>query len=335
MELIPLCCPECKGTLAEEVNVLYCKKCNKYFSAVDGIPSFTNDTHYLEDKWSTDTDENIFKSRWDKIKRSLGKTYNCRRYQFFQRQFLHAEKGVALDIGCGSGNPHFKMLGSVVGVDVSLPALKNAKVKYNKVIHCNVTKLPFPDKTFDYVISSDLIEHLNAADQRMLIQEMHRVLKDNGGTFHTAQTYGFFRNWARKKSPCLYQKYFVDMYGHIGMFIPSEILNIFRESGFYLTFKRKSNSMLFESYLLLKLLDNEYINASLLIKAAVQVLRNLSRDKERNSKIIRFFRLTTDYGIGILSDIIDIFTPFDWGNIIYVSFGKIKMVGMRPAEHKD
>ena len=89
-----------------------------------------------------------------------------------------------LDIGCGDGalfylfNQEYNTKKfELYGVDSSVIALKVAKEK-NPDVHfetSDVYNLPFSDKTFDLIISSDVIEHLLYPEK--MLTEMKRVGK--------------------------------------------------------------------------------------------------------------------------------------------------------------
>jgi len=55
------------------------------------------------------------------------------------------------------------------------------EVDYPKV---NMQKLPFPDNTFDFVISDQVLEHIEG-DAQKAIDESYRVLKPGGIAIHT------------------------------------------------------------------------------------------------------------------------------------------------------
>ena len=73
-----------------------------------------------------------------------------------------------LDIGCGDGTLSYlisQRAGFVIDIDSSDAAIKVAKKKTRNIENIDFIKasayyLPFKHKTFDYIISSDVIEHL-------------------------------------------------------------------------------------------------------------------------------------------------------------------------------
>lgn len=91
-----------------------------------------------------------------------------------------------LDAACGEGYGSQLMhdwgAASIVGVDISDVAIEKAKklfsnqhVKY--LVH-DVETLPFPDNSFDVVVSLETVEHLSNPEK--FLKELHRVLKENG-----------------------------------------------------------------------------------------------------------------------------------------------------------
>lgn len=93
------------------------------------------------------------------------------------------ENHTALDIGCGDGslmikvNPDKKF--KVVGMDLYKPSLEKAKKSgvYEKVILGDLKKINFPNKTFDVVLASQVIEHLSKSDALRLIRKLEKIAK--------------------------------------------------------------------------------------------------------------------------------------------------------------
>jgi SAM-dependent methyltransferase len=87
-----------------------------------------------------------------------------------------------LDLGCGDGS-HMALLesgGIVVGVDVSLPYLRQAR-RFGHVAAGAGEHLPFGEGAFDLVYTSHVLHH--ALDHRRVLAEIHRVLKPGGVVF--------------------------------------------------------------------------------------------------------------------------------------------------------
>jgi SAM-dependent methyltransferase len=100
-----------------------------------------------------------------------------------------------LDLGCGRGEVLLACArrgAAVAGIDYSAAAVEISRETLDgmadaEVVQGDVTRLPWPDATFDRVLSGDVIEHLDAADGEAMLREAHRVLRP-GGTLvvHTA-----------------------------------------------------------------------------------------------------------------------------------------------------
>ena len=87
-----------------------------------------------------------------------------------------------LDVGCGKGRFSKIMAdkGAITtGIDPSEKMIEDAKkIKNANFILGSATKLNFPDKSFDYVLSVEAVEHIPETEKA--VKEMIRVLKDNG-----------------------------------------------------------------------------------------------------------------------------------------------------------
>jgi SAM-dependent methyltransferase len=90
------------------------------------------------------------------------------------RQTIPETVSTILDVGCGDGAitnrlaEHYQ----VTGVDSSAEALNHVRTD---AILADATSLPFDDASFDLVLSSELLEHLDDAPYRAAIAEMSRV----------------------------------------------------------------------------------------------------------------------------------------------------------------
>lgn len=103
----------------------------------------------------------------------------------FARQFVKDK--VVLDAACGEGyGSNILSIDSkeVYGIDISDEAIEEANKKYNdkniKYIKSDIAKMVFEDKKFDIVISFETIEHINETLQERFLEEVKRVLKNDG-----------------------------------------------------------------------------------------------------------------------------------------------------------
>jgi ubiquinone/menaquinone biosynthesis C-methylase UbiE len=86
-----------------------------------------------------------------------------------------------LDIGCGGGllMRHLLSLGlEVVGTDISKVAVESLRRRGFEAYTGAAEQLPFPDQSFDFITSCDVIEHL--FDQDSHLCEVRRVLRPGG-----------------------------------------------------------------------------------------------------------------------------------------------------------
>jgi tRNA (uracil-5-)-methyltransferase TRM9 len=118
------------------------------------------------------------------------------------------QSGNLLNIGCAHGPdflPFSKGFG-FWGVDSSLAMLKqamrySAKFKlYVNLIAADALSLPFPDNTFDWVISIATYHHIKGKEERVKsLVELKRVLKPQGEAFFTVWNHGQPRFWFKSK----------------------------------------------------------------------------------------------------------------------------------------
>lgn len=95
---------------------------------------------------------------------------------------IGASKKLGIDAGCGEahmlGHLHARgVLGNLVAVDVNNDYLAFAREKHPDYdfLAADLTRLPFPDHTFDYVMSTEVFEHL--PDPKKAIIELKRIAK--------------------------------------------------------------------------------------------------------------------------------------------------------------
>lgn len=100
------------------------------------------------------------------------------RYDIFLSWIKPGSK--VLDLGCGDGYLaeliEKKKSCDVTCLDISEVALKKAKARNLKVILSSLEDpLPFNDNSFDYVIATEALEHISAAEK--VLSEMARISK--------------------------------------------------------------------------------------------------------------------------------------------------------------
>lgn len=95
---------------------------------------------------------------------------------------------IVLDFGCGSGYGSASIADSckhIIGIDISEEAIDYAKSNYQNerlsfqlIKDTNIEKLPFPENSFDTVLSFQVVEHVRNTDA--YFSEIHRVLRPDG-----------------------------------------------------------------------------------------------------------------------------------------------------------
>ena len=88
-----------------------------------------------------------------------------------------------LDVGCGKGYQMYELTKvlpgiQVRGLDISTYAIKNAHPEIKHLIdHGTASKLPYPDKEFDLVISINTLHNLHNQQLHSALGELERVAK--------------------------------------------------------------------------------------------------------------------------------------------------------------
>jgi SAM-dependent methyltransferase len=104
------------------------------------------------------------------------------RYHFASR-FCSGKR--VLDVACGEGYGSrilSNAAASVVGVDISAEAVVHARSRYAnntlEFVEASAASLPFPDASFDVVVSFETIEHHD--QHKEMLSEIRRVLRPGG-----------------------------------------------------------------------------------------------------------------------------------------------------------
>jgi ubiquinone/menaquinone biosynthesis C-methylase UbiE len=107
-----------------------------------------------------------------------------------------------LDVGCGTGKTLW-LLRQKCDPSVELCGLEPSKDMYKqaksylgsqaRLVQGVAQELPYPDNSFDWVISTQVLHHLAGVEKKKMLAEMYRVLKP-GGTVVVS-------DWGRPATP--------------------------------------------------------------------------------------------------------------------------------------
>jgi ubiquinone/menaquinone biosynthesis C-methylase UbiE len=290
--LVKLVCPDCRQPIAPVENGWRCEKCRRVYSYRHGILSFLNDADHFNEGEFEEKQKNAWsesaqfrlKIRSNPLLSAINTfrlhcSMSGRRDRVFLKEMSHRSKDqLLLDLGCGGGRHYFAEYGNVIGIDPVLELLPMSKTLYREVYHCGGYATPFADNTFDYIVSSDVLGHIPFEHKDQLFAEMYRILKKGGRTVHLIET-DATNVWFRfaHKYPELFQKYLVDVPGHVGLELPSQLRARFLKHGFREIRFAKFSSDIKQIGTLSGIFDNEYKNKSPWIKLAVEVDKLLAK----------------------------------------------------------
>ncbi len=176
-------------------------------------------------------------------------------YLYFAELLRKQKKGKlsVLDVGCGTGrnisfvkdvtNPSNQFF----GIDYSRACIDYARSQYGNhgVVYTQHegTILPFPDNTFDFIVSSHVLEHIPKQHAATYVKEIGRILKKGGvaviGTPNRAYCQDLFA-----KNPKETRKYRLVL-PHLHEYYAKEIVQLFKNSRAYkkLTLLQTTNAI--------------------------------------------------------------------------------------------
>jgi ubiquinone/menaquinone biosynthesis C-methylase UbiE len=125
---------------------------------------------------------------WKRLLKNLPKSYKS----WFEDEKVFLQKIITkdskvLEVGCGDGrslNYIINITQNIIGIDNDDIAVKDAKINFKnypnvKILLAEASKLPFKDKSFDFVMCMTTFANFGNEKYKIL-KEMKRVLKDDG-----------------------------------------------------------------------------------------------------------------------------------------------------------
>lgn len=306
--MIRLACPACSSLLpetADKPTELACPTCGAAYPVVRGVVRFAaEDPFYMNE------------DRWSEPDMSVGSAKNLlvRKQRFFVER-LKGRTGTLLDLGCGGGWALFAQGREVAGIDIAQRSLEAAGTIYSRVVAAEWTRLPFPENTFDTIVSSDVLGHVPFSDKERVFAEIYRVLKPGGRTLHYIEAEGTDPvTRMAKQNRELYEESFIAPEGHIGMEAPSAIFARFRRAGFAPVAELGAYKVLVYVNRAIQLYDNDYRERSPFLK----VWTNAARLAMKSPALETVGNLLVAAGLEIGDRVL----PRDWGSGALVEYEK-------------
>src|SRR6266480_4662042 len=125
-----------------------------------------------------------------------------------------------LELGCGAGMlALLKRKGVVLtGVDLSSEcALAARRNGYDSTFAAELSRLPFPDASFDYVVSLDVLGHVEAEEKDAVLAEIKRVLRPGGVTMHGIECTDRSAQKSYDEMSAEELRRFIEVDGHVGL----------------------------------------------------------------------------------------------------------------------
>lgn len=316
----------CSALLNRQADAVTCAQCGSQWPVIDGIPSFVpNSVHDREfyESWHSDQ---AAKRRDDPLRKLARRMLRPVRYFVNKREMLFREtfdkrpKGPVFDLACGIGQPLYLEWGDVVGVDLSIRALRTCKARgtYADVIHADATQMRFlSDESFSSAVSADFFGHVPIPVKDGIISELHRILRKGGITAHVIETdsaNAMFR--FAHQHPELFQKHFIEeIGGHYGLEMPSEVVKRFERHGFRIVRVAKMWGPVWHTREYIRQFGNDYTRQSVALKAWIGLCRLMATNPVT---LVGFDAL-----LGVVSRTVDAATPLDNAQGIFLVAEKI------------
>jgi len=197
--------------------------------------------------------------------------WSWREWRFLNRYV--PREGLLLDLGSARGREVFAARqGASIGLDIAPTALKDCARHYQLAVRSNLFPIPLRDQSVDCVVSSHVLGHVAAGEKDRLLSEIARVLKPGAKSIHVVETDSTHPLVTfAKQYPELYQRYFVEPDGHIGLEMPAAVVGRFERHGLRVVRCYKMEAGVFHPRLMLKHFDNEFRHHSAKVDRMVRL----------------------------------------------------------------
>lgn len=101
---------------------------------------------------------------------------------YFEKYF--SSKGIFIEAGCGTAQSSAKVNKKnrfLVGLDISLPALKEARLnkKMDCFVQADIFRLPFKDNSLNGIWNLGVMEHFQKQEITRILNQFYKVVKKN------------------------------------------------------------------------------------------------------------------------------------------------------------
>src|SRR3990167_5187646 len=125
---------------------------------------------------------------WEEVLKDLPESYKIwfkKEKDYLQKNIIKDSK--VLEVGCGDGRTLKEIINittNLTGIDHDAKAIQDAKLNFKNFSDVNLLvaqaeKLPFKDKSFDFVICMTTFANFGKK-KFIVLDEMKKVLQDNG-----------------------------------------------------------------------------------------------------------------------------------------------------------
>jgi 2-polyprenyl-3-methyl-5-hydroxy-6-metoxy-1,4-benzoquinol methylase/uncharacterized protein YbaR (Trm112 family) len=197
-----LSCGESNLEVSKASTELICKTCNQKYPIQNGVPVFISledykkesepDFHknqgttfkYVDHYQKDGVEHDYFKTR------DAGTEHGDRRVHEYIFSNINKAEGKILDVGCGRAwvaeglcPKNYEVVSMDISIDNTTKALKTYPYENHSAIVADVFELPFNENVFDYIIASEIIEHV--VDPAKFVKNLFQILKPGGSLIIT------------------------------------------------------------------------------------------------------------------------------------------------------